>query len=210
MPNRPRALIEEQGRRCIAIAGDIGDEAFCRDAVARTVAAFGRLDLLVNNAGRAASAGPARGHRHARRWSARFAPTSSRCSMSPRRRSPTCGAGAAIINTHLGDRLSRQPPSDRLRRDQGRDRRVHALARREPQGAQDPGQRGRAGPGLDAADPGVVSGRPRRAVRGGAPSSGDRPSRTRSRRAISFSLRTRRSCMTGQVLHPNGGEIVGG
>jgi NAD(P)-dependent dehydrogenase (short-subunit alcohol dehydrogenase family) len=45
-----KALIEEEGRRCIVIAGDIGDEAFCRDAVARAVAALGRLDLLVNNA----------------------------------------------------------------------------------------------------------------------------------------------------------------
>jgi NAD(P)-dependent dehydrogenase (short-subunit alcohol dehydrogenase family) len=46
-----RMLVEEQGRRCIIIAGDIGDEAFCKDAVARTFEAFGRLDLLVNNAG---------------------------------------------------------------------------------------------------------------------------------------------------------------
>jgi NAD(P)-dependent dehydrogenase (short-subunit alcohol dehydrogenase family) len=45
-----KGLIEEQGRRCIAIAGDVGDEGFCRDAVDRTVAAFDRLDLLVNNA----------------------------------------------------------------------------------------------------------------------------------------------------------------
>ena len=45
-----KALIEEQGRRAIAIAGDIGEEGFCRDAVARTVEALGRLDLLVNNA----------------------------------------------------------------------------------------------------------------------------------------------------------------
>ena len=45
-----RTLVEERGRRCITIAGDIGDEAFCRDAVARTVEAFGKLDLLVNNA----------------------------------------------------------------------------------------------------------------------------------------------------------------
>jgi NAD(P)-dependent dehydrogenase (short-subunit alcohol dehydrogenase family) len=45
-----RALVEEHGRHCIVIAGDVGDEAFCTDAVARTVEAFGRLDLLVNNA----------------------------------------------------------------------------------------------------------------------------------------------------------------
>ena len=45
-----RTLVEQEGRRCIIIAGDIGDEAFCKDAVARTVEAFGRLDLLVNNA----------------------------------------------------------------------------------------------------------------------------------------------------------------
>ena len=45
-----QALIEQEGRRSVALAGDVGDEAFCRDAVAHTVEAFGRLDLLVNNA----------------------------------------------------------------------------------------------------------------------------------------------------------------
>ncbi|MBX3734840.1 MAG: SDR family oxidoreductase [Verrucomicrobiae bacterium] len=33
------------------IAGDLSDDAACRQAVAATVAAFGRLDVLVNNAG---------------------------------------------------------------------------------------------------------------------------------------------------------------
>jgi NAD(P)-dependent dehydrogenase (short-subunit alcohol dehydrogenase family) len=45
-----RGLVEEAGRRCMTIAGDIGDEAFCRDAVRQVLDAFGRLELLVNNA----------------------------------------------------------------------------------------------------------------------------------------------------------------
>jgi NAD(P)-dependent dehydrogenase (short-subunit alcohol dehydrogenase family) len=42
--------VEELGRRCIAIAGDVGDPAFCRQAVERTVRVLGKLDILVNNA----------------------------------------------------------------------------------------------------------------------------------------------------------------
>lgn len=45
-----RRLVEAEGRRCLTIAGDVGDRAFCRDAVDQTVQAFGRLDVLVNNA----------------------------------------------------------------------------------------------------------------------------------------------------------------
>ena len=43
-------LVEDEGRRCIPIAGDIGDEAFCRELVERTVRELGRLDIVVNNA----------------------------------------------------------------------------------------------------------------------------------------------------------------
>jgi NAD(P)-dependent dehydrogenase (short-subunit alcohol dehydrogenase family) len=42
--------VEKEGRRCITMAGDIGDEQFCRDAVQQTVRELGHLDILVNNA----------------------------------------------------------------------------------------------------------------------------------------------------------------
>jgi NAD(P)-dependent dehydrogenase (short-subunit alcohol dehydrogenase family) len=43
-------LIAEHGGKCLLIAGDVGDEAFCKDAVEQTVKELGKLDILVNNA----------------------------------------------------------------------------------------------------------------------------------------------------------------
>ncbi len=43
--------VEQEGKRCLSIAGDVGDEAFCRQVVRQVVDEFGRLDVLVNNAG---------------------------------------------------------------------------------------------------------------------------------------------------------------
>jgi NAD(P)-dependent dehydrogenase (short-subunit alcohol dehydrogenase family) len=45
-----RRQVEHEGRKCILIAGDIGDPNFCRQAVQRTVDELGHLDILVNNA----------------------------------------------------------------------------------------------------------------------------------------------------------------
>ncbi len=42
--------IEQEGRRSLPIPGDVADETFCWQVVARTVEALGRLDILVNNA----------------------------------------------------------------------------------------------------------------------------------------------------------------
>lgn len=42
--------IEKEGRRCLALSGDIANEEFCREVVRRTVEEFGKIDILVNNA----------------------------------------------------------------------------------------------------------------------------------------------------------------
>jgi NAD(P)-dependent dehydrogenase (short-subunit alcohol dehydrogenase family) len=42
--------VEAAGRRCVTLAGDVGDESFCQQAVQHTLAALRRLDILVNNA----------------------------------------------------------------------------------------------------------------------------------------------------------------
>ena len=46
------ALIEKEGRKAIALPGDLRDEAFCEKLVEDAVAGLGGLDILVNNAGR--------------------------------------------------------------------------------------------------------------------------------------------------------------
>ena len=45
-----RRLIEEAGRKAVLVPGNIGEAAHCREIVARAVEAFGRVDVLVNNA----------------------------------------------------------------------------------------------------------------------------------------------------------------
>lgn len=42
--------VEGHGRRCLLLPGNIRDEAFCKQAVEKTVQEFGKLDILVNNA----------------------------------------------------------------------------------------------------------------------------------------------------------------
>jgi NAD(P)-dependent dehydrogenase (short-subunit alcohol dehydrogenase family) len=44
-------LIEAEGRKAVAIPGDIRTENFCKKLVARAVQELGGLDILVNNAG---------------------------------------------------------------------------------------------------------------------------------------------------------------
>ncbi len=45
-----KKAVEAEGRRCLILAGDVSQKKFSRDAVAKTVKEFGKLDVLVNNA----------------------------------------------------------------------------------------------------------------------------------------------------------------
>jgi NAD(P)-dependent dehydrogenase (short-subunit alcohol dehydrogenase family) len=46
-----KQMVEAEGRECLLLSGDIGDEGFCKDCVTQTTRHFGRIDILVNNAG---------------------------------------------------------------------------------------------------------------------------------------------------------------
>jgi NAD(P)-dependent dehydrogenase (short-subunit alcohol dehydrogenase family) len=44
-------IVEREGRKALTIAGDLGDPQHCQEVVDKVVAEFGRIDVLVNNAG---------------------------------------------------------------------------------------------------------------------------------------------------------------
>lgn len=45
-----KQMVEQEGQRCMILAGDISNEKFCQQAVQQTVDQLGQLDVLVNNA----------------------------------------------------------------------------------------------------------------------------------------------------------------
>lgn len=49
--NYTKEYIEKLGGECLLLAGDITDKQFCKDIVRSTIERFGKIDILVNNAG---------------------------------------------------------------------------------------------------------------------------------------------------------------
>ncbi|QWU13155.1 NAD(P)-dependent dehydrogenase, short-chain alcohol dehydrogenase family [Paenibacillus sophorae] len=49
--NSVKQRIEELGRNCLLLPGDVRDKRLCSDLVKHTIATFGHLDILVNNVG---------------------------------------------------------------------------------------------------------------------------------------------------------------
>lgn len=47
---KTKGEVQDAGRRCLTLAGDIGDPDFCRRAITRTTEELNGLDILVNNA----------------------------------------------------------------------------------------------------------------------------------------------------------------
>lgn len=43
-------LVEKEGRKCLLLPGDVGEEKFCKSVVKSVIDFFGRLDILINNA----------------------------------------------------------------------------------------------------------------------------------------------------------------
>ncbi|MFD1706935.1 SDR family oxidoreductase [Siminovitchia sediminis] len=48
---KTKSLVEEEGKKCLLIKGDIGDEKHCQKVVDRVIQELGKIDILVNNAG---------------------------------------------------------------------------------------------------------------------------------------------------------------
>jgi NAD(P)-dependent dehydrogenase (short-subunit alcohol dehydrogenase family) len=47
---KTKELVEAEGKECLLIKGDLGNESFCRESVRKTAEKFGKIDILVNNA----------------------------------------------------------------------------------------------------------------------------------------------------------------
>ena len=92
------AWVERAGRRAVLLPGDVGERAHCAALVERTLEAFGRLDVLVNNAARQRTFG-AFEDVDGDEWERTFAVNIHAMFHLARAAVPHMEPGASIINT---------------------------------------------------------------------------------------------------------------
>jgi len=93
-----RTVVEQYGRRCLTFAGDVADRDVCRKVIDETLAAFGKLDILVNNA---AEQHPQEKLEDIReeQWEKTFRTNIFGMFQMTKAALPHLGKGASIINT---------------------------------------------------------------------------------------------------------------
>lgn len=93
-----REVVEQYGRRCLTLAGDVADREVCRNAIEETLSKFGKLDILVNNA---AEQHPQNGLEDIseEQWEKTFRTNIFGMFQMTKAALPHLGKGASIINT---------------------------------------------------------------------------------------------------------------
>jgi NAD(P)-dependent dehydrogenase (short-subunit alcohol dehydrogenase family) len=91
-------LVEDAGRKCVLLPGDISKAAHCRELVKKTVEAFGRIDILVNNAAHQMTFESIE-EISDEEWDKTFATNISSMFYITKAAVPHMAAGSSIINT---------------------------------------------------------------------------------------------------------------
>ncbi len=203
-----RRLVAQIGRRCVGMAGDLGSEAHAREVVRRAMQEFGRIDVLVNNA---AEQHPQKALEDidSAQLERTFRTNFFGMFNLTREALPSMGQGAAIINTtsvtayrgssHLIDYASTKGA-------------IVAFTRSLSAAVVDRGIR------VNAVAPGPIwtplipaSFKAEEVATFGASVPMKRPGQPEEVAPCYVFLASEdASYMTGQVLHPNGGEIING
>jgi NAD(P)-dependent dehydrogenase (short-subunit alcohol dehydrogenase family) len=143
-----KRMVEAEGRRCLEIAGDIGDEAHCQELVRQTVRSLGKLDILVNNA--------AEQHPHvsikdisAEQLERTFRTNIFAMFFLTKAALDHLKPGSAIINTSSVTAYNGSPQLLDYSSTKRGDRRLHAVALSSTRRTRHPGQQRRSGSHLD-------------------------------------------------------------
>ncbi|HLO77790.1 MAG TPA: SDR family oxidoreductase [Magnetospirillum sp.] len=203
-----RRHVEAEGRKCLLIAGDVGDESFCQQAVDKAVQAFGRLDIVVNNAAEQHPQASLEGI-SAAQLERTFRTNVFGMFYLSKAALPHLRPGAAIINTTSITAYKGNPALLDYSASKGA---ITAFTRSLSQGLVDKGIRVNAvapGPIWTPLIPSTFD--PEHVEKFGSSQPLGRVGQPDEvAPAFIFLASDDSSYMSGQVLHPNGGEVVNG